>query len=93
MKKRKLRNVSVTMILFREKEDEQAEKLRDKKSTDTPVHVDFPKGTSVADALEQKEELRQIGNILTTKLRCAKNLIQGFIGTFALSVDEAEGLF
>ncbi len=41
--KRKLgaepKNVMVTMILFREKEDEQTERLREKTSTDTPVHV------------------------------------------------------
>ena len=57
----KLKKVMVTMLLHKEKEDEKAEKLREKTGTDIPVHVDFPKGTSVASALEQQEDLREIG--------------------------------
>ncbi len=60
------------MILFREKEDDKSEELRDKQIMATSVNIDFPKGTTVAAALEQKEELRQIGNACPTKLKYAK---------------------
>ncbi len=54
----KPKNVMVTMILFREKENEKSEKLREKTSTDTPAQVDFPKGTSIEDAREEQELFR-----------------------------------
>jgi hypothetical protein len=46
------------MILYREKEDDKPEKQR-KKNMDTTVNVDFAKGTTVADALEQKGDFAQ----------------------------------
>ena len=57
------KNVMVTMILYREKEDDKKEKQREKgkqlgntaTSVETPVNIDFPKGTTVADAKEEKE--------------------------------------
>ena len=38
-----LKKVSITMILYREKEDDKSEKQRDKQSTETPVNIDFPR--------------------------------------------------
>ena len=45
--KSKLRDVTITMMLFREKDGETNE--------DTTVNVDFPAGTSVASALAQNK--------------------------------------
>ena len=57
----KPQNVMVTMILFREKEDDKKEKQRTKENRsaipreiETPVNIDFPKGTTVAEANEEK---------------------------------------
>ena len=88
--KRSLRNVSVTMILYRESEDDKAEKLREKTDRDTIVNVDFPKGTSVASAREQQVQLRQIGNEFVTKFKYAKGLKPFFIGVFDLQIDETD---
>ena len=61
------------MILFREKEDDKTEKQREN-NMDTTVNIDFAKGTTVADALEQKDELRKLGNQFAKKLEYTKNL-------------------
>ena len=46
-----LKNVMVTMILYREKEaDPKKEKQKEDEVGEIPVHIDFEKGTSVADA-------------------------------------------
>ena len=84
------KNVMVTMILYREKEDDKAEKQREKQKLDTPVNIDFPKGTTVADAKEEKEELRKTGNQFASKLRYAKNLKQFYIGSFELKIDDTD---
>jgi hypothetical protein len=64
-----LKKVSITMILYREKESDKDEKQRDKQSTETPVNIDFPKGTTVADAHEEQELLRQIGDTFPAKMK------------------------
>ena len=84
------KNVMVTMILYREKEDDKAGKQREKQKLDTPVNIDFPKGTTVADAKEEKEELRKTGNQFASKLRYAKNLKQFYIGSFELKIDDTD---
>ena len=49
-----LKNVMVTMILFREKEeDPKKEKQKEKEVEEIPVHIDFEKGTTVAEAKSQ----------------------------------------
>ena len=79
------KSVMVTMILYREKEeDPKKETQKEKTSIDTPVNIDFPKGTTVADAQEEKEILRKTGNQFASKLRYAKNLKQFYIGSFEL---------
>ena len=80
----------VTMILFREKEDDKKEKQREKQNTETTVNIDFAEGTTVADALEQKDELRELGNQFAKKLEYAKNLKQFFIGSFELTIDDID---
>ena len=46
-----LKNVMVTMILYREKEaDPKKEKQKEDEVGEIPVHIDFEKGTSAADA-------------------------------------------
>ncbi len=44
----------------------------------------------VADASEQKEELRHIGNQFPTKLKYAKNATHCYIGEFDLTVDDTD---
>ncbi len=68
----KPKNVMVTMILFREKEDYKKEEQREKTSGETPVNVDFPKGTTVAEAKEEQELLRQTGNKFAPKFKYSK---------------------
>ena len=84
------KNVMVTMILYREKEDDKKEKQREKNRLETPVNIDFPKGTTVADAKEEKETLRKTGNQFASKLRYAKNLKQFCIGSFELKIDDTD---
>jgi hypothetical protein len=92
------KNVMVTMILYREKEDDKKEKQREKgkqlgntaTSVETPVNIDFPKGTTVADAKEEKEELRKTGNQFASRLRYAGNLKQFYIGSFELKIDDTD---
>ena len=62
----------------------------DKQSTETPVNIDFPKGTTVADAHEEQELLRQIGNKFPTKFKYAKNMKQFYIGAFELTIDDTD---
>ena len=87
----------VTMILFREKEDDKKEKQRTKENKaaipteiETPVNIDFPKGTTVEEANEEKDLLRQTGNKFAAKFKYSKNLKQFYIGEFELRLDEAD---
>jgi hypothetical protein len=58
----KPKNVMVTMIFFREKEgDPKKEKQKKKEAGEIPVHIDFPKGTSLKEALSEKK--RFVSNI------------------------------
>ena len=82
-----VKSISVTVILFREKDEYDPKKQ--KQDNDTTVNIRFAKGTTVADALEQKGELRKLGNALPKKIKYAKNLMQFYTGAFDLNVDEA----
>jgi hypothetical protein len=68
----KPKNVMVTMIFFREKEEDKNENQRKKTSEETPVNIDFPKGTTVAEAKEEQELLRQTGNKFASKYKYSK---------------------
>jgi len=68
--KRKLRDVTITMMLFREKDGETNE--------DTTVNVDFPAGTTVASALAQKKEMRKAGKKSQKIRRTRTILLWGF---------------
>ena len=85
----KPQNVMVTMILFREKEDEKKEKQRTKENKsaipreiETPVNIEFPKGTTAEEANEEKDLLRQTGNKFAAKFKYPKNLKQFYIGEY-----------
>ena len=54
------------------------------------MNVDFPRGTTVAEAKEEQELLRQTGNKFATKFKYSKNLQQFYIGEFELRLDEAD---
>ena len=75
------------MILFREKDEYDPKKQ--KQNNDTTVNIKIATGTTVADALEQKDELRKLGNALPKKIKYTKNLMQFYTGAFDLTVDEA----
>ena len=63
--KKKVRNVMVTVILFREKESEKAEKQREAKGAEVPVNIDFDKGTTVPEANAIKKKVRAAGAKVT----------------------------
>ena len=83
-----LKNVGLTIILYREKESDKAEKQRDKQSTETTVNIDFAKGTTVEDAHEEQELLRQIGDTFPAKMKY--NVKQFYIGDFNLTIDDTD---
>ncbi len=55
--KQKVRNVMVTMILFREKESDKAEKQREKQDREIPVNMEFDEGATGQEANAIKKRL------------------------------------
>ncbi len=79
------KNVGLTIIPYREKESDKAEKQRHKQSTATTVNIDFPEGAKVEDAREEQELLRQIGGTFPPKMKY--NLEQFCIRDFNFAID------
>ena len=55
----------VTMILFREKESNEAETQREKQDPPIPVNIDFDEGTTPQQAQGLKRKIREAGAEVT----------------------------
>ena len=79
-------NIMITLLLFREKEVDD----KKKSDQDITVNIDFREGTTTAEALAIKKNIREAGAKGTKKMKHLQGLEQFYYGDFEARVTKAD---